>query len=236
MVNRWNRRSTLSLIVALTFVSAIGAASPDERESPLDRDSRLDVKLSLAEKDRPLGDIVAGLGREINVPLRASRDIADDRATLFLDDRPAVEVLGLVARQFDFQWYRRGNGYELGQTIASRNREAALRAQALGEEWAAVRTEMERRPAMADTPRARLVDREQEIVQRLQDEDLDDSELQRLSEERTLVVDALHPGRAPAQAIFRALNPDQIQQLLAGRDLWLSSADGTLPRRIAEMV
>src|SRR5206468_5409615 len=201
--SRW----ILAFALASTLVPAIGARASEMPDDPLVHDPRLDVKVTLAEKDQPLGAILSGLRHQIKVPLRANRDVADDKATLFLDERPAAEVLALIARQFDFQWYRVREGYQLGQSIAGKRREAARRVQALEAQWSAVQTEMERRPAMADTPHERLVDREEEIVQRLRDEDLDESELRRLSEERTLVVDALHPGRTPAQAIFRSLTP-----------------------------
>src|SRR5713226_4884880 len=117
----------LVFALALTLVPAIGARASEMPDDPLARDPRLDVKVTLAEKDRPLGEILSGLRHQINVPLRANRDVAGDKATLFLDERPAAEVLALIARQFDFQWYRVREGYELEQSIAGKNREAALR-------------------------------------------------------------------------------------------------------------
>src|SRR5438552_16370979 len=50
----------------------------------LAEDARLGVTVSLAQKDRPLGELLPALGREIQVLLRASPEVADDKVTLFL--------------------------------------------------------------------------------------------------------------------------------------------------------
>src|SRR4051794_1600738 len=178
------------------LIPAVGAASPDAAPANLlAQDPRLSVKVSVAEKDRPLGEILTTLGREINVPLRAGRDTADDKATLFLDDESAAEVLERIAEQFDLHWSRSGTGYELDQPIASQRREQAAREQELQAQLAAVQVEMERRPPLADTPRRQLEEREAAITQSLRSEDTESRERDRLSEEREAIIEALHPGR-----------------------------------------
>jgi hypothetical protein len=218
------------------LVLPASAASPHPADNSLQQDPRLDVKVSIAQKDRPLREILAALRCEMKVPLRAGRDTADDKATLFLDERPAAEVMARIAGQFDFQWRPYREGYELVQTPASQARERALREQKLQAELSAVQAEMERPPLLVDTPRWRLEESEAEIAQRLQSEDMEASERDRLSEERAAIIEALHPGRAPAVAIYRSLTDSQVRLLLEGHDLWLSSAGGTLPPALAEPI
>src|SRR5205823_3356628 len=114
--------------------------------------------------------------------------------------------------------------------------EQALREQELQAQLSAVQAEMERRPSLPDTPRPQLEAREAEIAQRLRSEDMEASERDRLSEERSAIIDVLHPGRTPALAIFHSLTNGQIRLLLEGGDLWLSSANGTLPPALAQQV
>jgi hypothetical protein len=222
--------------LVLAGLLVAGGAAAGAPEAALDQDARLQTKVTLGWKDRPLGEALAALGQEIHVPLRASRDTADDGVTLFVAQRPATEVMGLLARHFEFQWYRRGEGYELGQSAEARQREAALRRQDLEAQLASLAVALERRPRMAATPRRTLEEREREIAQSLNSQGLEEWERARLEEERSAIMEALHPGRAVAAAVFRSLSPPQMEQLLAGRDLWLSGADGTLSPSLARQV
>jgi hypothetical protein len=146
MTRTWTLGWTLGLFVLLgrPLAAAGGAELPE--------DPRLDPAVSLAERDRPLGELVAALGREIDVPLRASRDTANDKVTLFLKERPAREVMALLARHFDFQWVRGETRYELIQNEESRAREAALRAQEQEAQLGSIYAEMERRPPLEGRP------------------------------------------------------------------------------------
>src|SRR5688572_19450208 len=109
------RRAVLWGLI-LFLVGAFARGSPALAQGALEDDARLAVPVSLAWKDRPLGEILGALGAEIGVSLRAGRDTADDKATVLLDERPAAEVMALVGRHFDFQWVRSGESYELVQS------------------------------------------------------------------------------------------------------------------------
>src|SRR5947207_3003728 len=107
-------------------------------------DARLAAKVTLAWKEKPLGEALAELGRQLRVPLRAGNFTADDKVTLFVDERPAAEALGLIERHFDFHWVHAGsNGYELTQTSDSLRREMALRDKAVAARLAAIRARMD---------------------------------------------------------------------------------------------
>ncbi len=222
------------LLGGITLSAGAEPLTPDGRG--LAEDPRLAVKATLAIQDQPLGAVLTAFGRDIHVRLRASRETTDDKVTLFLDQRPAAEVMELLARQFDFHWSRTASGYVLTQSRESQEREAIRRGQALQARLAALQTEMERRPPLEGTPRGWMEAREQEIAARIQSDDADDFERDRLTEERTALMATLHPGRVPAVAIFRSLTLSQVEQLLTGRDLWLTSADGTLSPRVVALL
>src|SRR6187200_3068688 len=100
----YSRRHAVLRGLVLIFVGAFGRSSPAAAQSTLGDDPRLAGLVSVVCKDQPLGEVLPMLGAQIGVPLRAGRNTADDKATLQLDDRPAAEVMALLARHFDFQW------------------------------------------------------------------------------------------------------------------------------------
>jgi len=91
----------LILLGGLAASGSLGAAEPSRpganRMAPCFRgDRRLEAKLDLAEKNRPVGEWLKALGERLKAPLKAGRATADDKITLFLKDRPAGEALTLI--------------------------------------------------------------------------------------------------------------------------------------------
>jgi len=201
-------KSEIRLVLAAAVVAATGGgaaqatASPSERqnaapESPgaaaaggaalpavLRGDARLEVKVTVAEKNRPLGEVLTGLGAQIGLRLAASSETADDKVTLYLDGRPAAETLALVARQFGFQWQRSHGGYELAQDLAARTREAALRESGRAAQVTAIQARMERVASIVSSPRASWEAHLHEIERRLSDPGVTPEERASLAEEQ----------------------------------------------------
>jgi hypothetical protein len=181
---------------------------------------------------------VAAVGRESGVSLSASAETADDKATLFLDRRPAAEVLALIAGQFGFRWTRDGDGYELVQPLASKNREAALRARELREQLAAIEAKMQRVAQEATTNRDRLWKRHRDLqaeIQAARRAHLT-GRLGPLHRERQAVWEQIEPRRDASLAVYRLLTPLQVQRLLEGRELVFSTSDGTMDAATAHVV
>jgi beta-lactamase regulating signal transducer with metallopeptidase domain len=225
-------------LAAIAAPAPAGDAEEDYRASraALSGDARLDAGITAAWKGRPLGEALTALGRDLQVPLRASRDTADEKVSLFLGERPAREVLLLLSRHFDFRWSRREDGYELGQSAAARSREAALREEERVAQLAAIHASMERAARMGALPREPLEARDKELRELLSQEDLAPEERARVEEEAAVLADTLHAGRAPAVVIYQGLGPAQVRHLLEGRELHLSARDGTLPPAAARLV
>src|SRR5581483_6192325 len=115
-------------------------------------DARLASPISLAWKDRPLGDVLPNLGQRLNTVLAAGRTVADDKVTAFLDGRPAAEALAILADHLNMRWKKTPGGYELGQDPAQRQREADLRKLELSHQYARLQARMDRVAALAALP------------------------------------------------------------------------------------
>jgi hypothetical protein len=72
--------SSLALVASLTGASTAAADPPAGVQIPtvLARDARLEAPLAVKVKDRPLGEVLPELGKELGVPLSAARETADD--------------------------------------------------------------------------------------------------------------------------------------------------------------
>ncbi len=209
-------KATTTLPVAQAAPVAI---APELREDP-----RLQVQLSLAEANRPMGELLAELGRKHSVRLLARREVADDKTTLFLDERPAAEALSLLARHHEFQWYRTATGYELGQAPAAIRRETALRDR----EWNAVDGWMEHLRQLSRTPSDQLGRRQREVERALAQPGIASEQSLALLEEQSALKDILrHSTAVPvALEIYRTLTPLQRRQLRTTGSVRLSSAFG----------
>jgi hypothetical protein len=223
----------------LAQAALVGASRPDAATAPnpcpaaMRGDGRLAPRMTLAAKNRPLGELLPALGKQIHVALTASRDTADDKVTLFLDQRPAAEVLGLLARHFDFDWTRRDDGYELIQTTASKRREAARRQADVAEQFHAINAHMRRLAQLADRPREDLETLRKGIEERLKAPGVIAAERARLNDEDSALCDALDDIGTVAIAAYRCVTGSRRARLLREHRLRLSTADGSLPRHVA---
>jgi hypothetical protein len=197
-------------------------------------DDRLRTRLSLAEKDQPLGELLPRLGARLHVRLTAGREVADDKVTLFLRARPAGEALTLAARHLGLRWRRLDDGYELRQDRAGRQREQIL----LRNELQPIETQLNLAARWLQAPVERKKERVAEIDARLQGGSLPPVEQARQAAEKQTVLDAwLAPATVDASLmLFRSLTPAQIDQLLAGAEFRYSTANNTLSPLIASRV
>lgn len=94
-------------------------------------DSRLFRKVTLHEKGASLETVCATLKKQTGVPLVASREVRDEKATVLVNKLPARDVMRAVARLFDCYWARSGEEgayqYELRQDLKTQLAEEELR-------------------------------------------------------------------------------------------------------------
>ncbi len=195
---------------------------------------KLKAKITVEEKNRPLGEVLSRLGIRLGVRLVAGRAVADDKVSFFFKERPAGEVLTLIARHLDFTWTRSRGKLELDQTQASRRREQVL----LRNELAPIEAQLGLAARLMQRPGLQLRPRLDELEKQLADVGLAPVDRARLLAEKQITLDVmLSPATVDASlAIFRSLTPAQIDALLAGTEIRYSTATGTMPESVAEKV
>jgi hypothetical protein len=231
---------TAWISVAATLLLLWLADAPTRAEeavpSVLARDARLEAPLAVAVKDRPLGEVLPELGKKLDVPLTAARETADDKITLFIKERPAREVLALISTHFDFQWRRDRDGYRLGQDLASRRREAAIREAKDAAEIALLRRKLERIAALGPVSREALQARQEEMRALFQSPDVPAAEKVRAAEEMEVWQHAASPFTPATLGVLQRLSPAQQAMLWSGEPLEFSTQERTLPNEVAAQI
>ncbi|GBC95910.1 hypothetical protein HRbin16_01710 [bacterium HR16] len=83
-------------------------------QSPLDKDDRLNVAVTLHHHVISFSDLVRDLQKQTGVTMEVQRDIMDEKATVFVENKPAREVMEKLASVFLLRWERRkAGGYRL---------------------------------------------------------------------------------------------------------------------------
>jgi hypothetical protein len=186
-------------------------------------DARLFRKVTLSSKAEPLEALCGRLAEQTGVKIQASRGVRDERVTVFVEDRPARDVMREVARLFGYHFGRTGEPnayqYELVQDLRSQLAEEEMRNRDVHEALLALDEEMAWfRPYLG-----RNMDQQIERVNRNQDgKDTEANRLYRLVK---------GGGWGPAQLYFR-LSPAERSLLLAGKQLSFTMSDADPERRL----
>lgn len=96
------------------------------------RDGRLARRVTIEVPGKPLREALAQLSRVSGVPLRVSRECAEWRAVLYVQETPIGDTLAGIAYAFDLSWrtYSTGEGkppgYELYQSPLQKQRQDDL--------------------------------------------------------------------------------------------------------------
>jgi hypothetical protein len=219
-------------LVLFALGSQVGAAGADSRDGQacLSEDQRLAKRIDLAERYVCLTDILQKVSDMTGVKLHAEGFIAGENVILMIRDRPAGEVLDLLAENLGYYWnsIHRGNtieGYELCQDLVSRQREQRLhdlyRRLALAE----LEQELAIQWRYADIPKREGSLRHQQISEELRTEGLSQSQIEALQLERQRLSNAIFDDRAlPLLTLYFQLSDSQRDRLMKGRVLRFSSA------------
>src|SRR2546423_5161653 len=94
-------------------------SSPDSR--PFPDDPRMQQKLTIHAAGLPMREILADISARTGIKLTASAKVAEDKAVLFVRDRPLASTLDRLAKFFNFMWESEGKkgeyAYILTQSI-----------------------------------------------------------------------------------------------------------------------
>ena len=224
---------TLPLAAAPTAPEAVLQRERQVSAALLSREPKLERKVTLAWKSRPVGAAVVELGKTLGVSLSASADAADDKITAFLDQRPAAEALSLVAEELRFQWLRRGSGYQLSQSETSKREEARLRDDERADQWASLQAQIARINRVTVLSDEQRRSRAQDLITALRRPEITPADRAQLLEEQQAVTALNLPAAAVALRIYQALTPAQMALVRAGGNIRYSTFDGTLAPELA---
>lgn len=199
-------------------------------------DQTLSVPITLAVKGESLSDIAMVLSKQAGAKLRVASDVADQKATIFVDKRPLADVMQGLATIFGYRWsmVKHSDGskvYELWESASTKRAREEAAQGVLGAAW----QEMDRRireiarisPQERDKLRAEL----RALEDRRQQQGLTKDEEERLSAVRDRVAAA-----APVAKVYAALPAEVIQALRSGCkvcfDTDTSESEWRLPRGV----
>jgi hypothetical protein len=176
------------------------AASALAAENPI-TDARLQRKVILHAMRQPLSDLLGMLSRASGVALLARIEIADEPITVWVEDRPLIDVMRDLRHLRGYLWSRSKREdqyvYSLWQDAGSRAREEA-----------------EQQRLAMEQQREFLED----LRKRLRALNATDAELKALGrEDPYLIAQMKHPVVRGAYQWFATLTPDQQAPLLQGQ-------------------
>ena len=116
-------------------------------------DARLDKPVTLSVKGEALADIMPIIEKQTGVRLRVAHDIADQKATVFVDDKPLKEVMAGLQTVFQYTWsytdFKGERSYTLSMPGRLRREQEGWRKKAVDKAWQEFETEVKR---LADIP------------------------------------------------------------------------------------
>lgn len=149
--------TTWLLTVALTSVLAVAVWA--QQTSPLAEEEALRQLVTVQNKMILLPDLLREVSKQTGVSLSCGRELSNDKLTVFVKGKPAVELLGHVATIVMGEWRRTKDGYMLVQTAQARKWEEELVALEREGQLRETKRKIERFLALAEQDFSSLVQR-----------------------------------------------------------------------------
>ncbi len=217
-----NRRDFLLTGLVLSIDLPEAPALADESATPLPAalrdDPRLARPVTLRLKRKPLAEVLAEIGAQTRARLEASPEVADEPAILFVNARPARDVMAQLAALFRYSWRRRGAGssarYLFYQDTAARQEEERLREEERQRLLETFRAQVERYRRLSQRPPEELL-KEAQSLQGLVDAEREG--MRRLPPAESMALQSTR-GYREREADLRALRAmaDPQQRALVG--------------------
>lgn len=196
----------------------LGAATAES----LPDDAKLDAPVTLAVKGEALTDVLEIMQGQTGVRLRAGRDVADQKVTIFVDEKPLRKVMEGLSLLLEYHWTSKdlssGRVYEIWEDEKTRLRRKVWCTKALAKAWEQTDADLKRLSelrAMTPDQLARLLDQLSAKLGTGGPEALKDwSIVRRLSD---------NPNIGTVVGIHDALSPKALQALRSGMTLHFDS-------------
>ena len=123
-------------------------------------DTRLDKPVTLAVKGEALVDILPMIEKQTGARLKIAHEIEDQKAAIFVDDKPLKEIMAGLTTVFGFTWSYSDFGgersYSLSMPIKLRRQRENWRKQAIEKAWPEFEKEIKRLAEMPVKTREEL--------------------------------------------------------------------------------
>lgn len=217
----------LGLLTVLAAREAGAVRVPKEVRPPrrpaqiheLTDDTMTHPVIQVYAKDRPLREIAEAIGHELKMHNTVDDEVADEKATLFLDRRPGFEIMSILSRQFNLQWTPTRGGYRLMPAPQRAERAAARLEQDRLQQLALLRSWLESVSRLSRESNDRLTERRHEIDRELAGEAGSNEARLRLAGERSILNHLFRAGSEPARTAYAALSAAQREEVLAGKEV-----------------
>jgi len=154
-------------LVLLAIIVSIGNAA----SGSLLEDPALDIPVTLAVKGEALTDVLDVLQEQTGVRLRAGRDVADQKVTIFVDDKPLRRAMEGLALLLEYHWSPKSIGgkkvYEIWEDEKTRLKREDWYTKALAKAWEEANDDLRRISELASMTEEQLQDRRHDPPLRL---------------------------------------------------------------------
>ncbi|MHB1002085.1 MAG: hypothetical protein ACYC27_22830 [Armatimonadota bacterium] len=129
-------------IILLVLLSSCMANAADIMESS----SNINTSVTVAVKGYSLVELASLLQNQTGIQFRVDRDIADNKVTVFVDDKPLIQVMNGLETLFQYKWYRKDfNGKRVYQfSNPSRANKRTSYGESVSELWKRLDKELAR--------------------------------------------------------------------------------------------
>jgi hypothetical protein len=178
--------------------------------------------VTLSVKGESLSDIAALLRKQTNARITVAKDIADRKATVFVDDKPLKDVMVALAKLFGYTWRVRTRNDVKSYELYLKDKDLSGWEEAREAAWKSAWSELEGLCKLAELSREKLEERQSELEARNDDSE----EIQR---EMRQIIQMLNPG--PTQMACRQiskLSQQARQALESGAEVCYSTASSEI--------
>ena len=195
-------------------------------------DTRLFRKVTLAEKGESIEAICAHLQAQTGVKLNGTRDVADEKLTVFVGKMPARDVMRAISRLLGYKWMRYGEEgafyYRLTQPMRSRMDEEEMRSRDDNAALLALDAEMKRKRAEAEALDAQIATAEHSPKPQSKEE-----RVEREARIAALKAEKAQQKNSPMVTAYDQLTPADQVAMRGGAEIALDPDDLQPDRQVA---
>ncbi|MDW8105260.1 MAG: hypothetical protein RMK92_09650 [Armatimonadota bacterium] len=213
-------RSAILLLLLLLSTSLWA-----QQTAPLAEEEALRKPVTVQHKMILLPDLLREVSRQTGVSLTCGRELANDKLTVFVREKPAAELLKHVATIVVGEWRKTGSGYMLVQTAQGRKWEEEYLAREREQGWKRLRQRIQELIVASRQDYAQLVEQNRKFTrlleQSLQGQEPSDEQSRALLERGAPVGAQLHEYLMGW--LFRRFAPSHWRLLESGEVIFAST-------------